>query len=535
MSKARNLADLLDANGDVKQDSLDNVPPFENITDTGTEGTKVATGTTAQRGSTAGQIRFNSDIGLAEYYTGSEFKAIDAPPTVSSVGNTNISDTQISGGYDLTISGSSFNSGATVKFIGDDGTEYSSPSVTVNSGTSITARVPSLSNANEPYDVQVSNSSGLSGLLADAININATPAFSVASGSLGSLYNINREASNLTAVTATDPDGDSITFTVTSGTIPTGLTFNSDGTWTGTANAETSDTTYSFTVQASDGTNTSTRNYSITVKAPSIVAFTSVGTSTWTVPSSLVGRTAEVLVVAGGGGGGRAGGGGAGGVLHHTGLTLASSYSVTVGAGGLGHYGDSNQESLMRGGNSLFGALTAFGGGGGAYSATNGYPGGSGGGHGFNGSTQSGGASIQTSNNGGTGYGSAGASGQAGSRNAGGGGGGVNGTGGAGTDATSYGGAGGYFANFNTYGTNASNGTSGTRGYFGGGGGGDGHSYTNSPGGVGGGGTSTARSAPNAASKGQDNTGGGGGAAHYSTSGFNSNMNGGSGVVLVRV
>ena len=31
-----------------------------NISDTGTEGTKVASGTTAQRGTTAGQIRFNS-------------------------------------------------------------------------------------------------------------------------------------------------------------------------------------------------------------------------------------------------------------------------------------------------------------------------------------------------------------------------------------------------------------------------------------------------------------------------------------------
>ena len=45
-----------------------------NIVDAGTEGTKVASGTTAQRGSTAGQIRFNSTTGLAEYYTGTAFK-----------------------------------------------------------------------------------------------------------------------------------------------------------------------------------------------------------------------------------------------------------------------------------------------------------------------------------------------------------------------------------------------------------------------------------------------------------------------------
>ena len=50
MTKARDIADF----------------KFENIVDTGTEGTKVASGTTAQRGSTQGQWRFNSTTGFAE-------------------------------------------------------------------------------------------------------------------------------------------------------------------------------------------------------------------------------------------------------------------------------------------------------------------------------------------------------------------------------------------------------------------------------------------------------------------------------------
>ena len=94
MTKARDIADF----------------KFENITDTGTEGTKVASGTTAQRGSTTGQIRFNTTNNLAEYYTGTIFKSIDAPPTVSSVGNTNITETQIDSNYDLSILGSGFGS-----------------------------------------------------------------------------------------------------------------------------------------------------------------------------------------------------------------------------------------------------------------------------------------------------------------------------------------------------------------------------------------------------------------------------------------
>ena len=55
-----------------------------NIVDTGTQGTKIATGDTAQRGSTAGQVRFNNQTGNIEYYDGSRFKILDAPPLVSS-------------------------------------------------------------------------------------------------------------------------------------------------------------------------------------------------------------------------------------------------------------------------------------------------------------------------------------------------------------------------------------------------------------------------------------------------------------------
>jgi len=53
---------------------------------TGTNSIRLPNGTTAQRiGSLAGEIRFNSTIGLAEYYTGSEWKAIDSPPTLTGV------------------------------------------------------------------------------------------------------------------------------------------------------------------------------------------------------------------------------------------------------------------------------------------------------------------------------------------------------------------------------------------------------------------------------------------------------------------
>lgn len=150
----------------------------------------------------------------------------------------------------------------------------------------------------------------------------------------------------------------------------------------------------------------------------------------------------EVLVVAGGGqGGGQVGGGGGAG-----GLVYASSYSViggtpisvTVGRGGTTqfNYGarvvngqnsprNWNNQRGSNGNNSVFGNITAFGGGGGgAYAGddVNSSSGGSGGGGGGSG-TNAGASSTQTSNGGGIGYGFAGGAGISGAWAGGGGGG----------------------------------------------------------------------------------------------------------------
>ena len=90
MTKARDISKLLStANGKIAGENLD--VSFENITDTGTEGTRVATGTSAERGNTTGQLRFNTTTGLAEYYTGTAFKSIDTAPTDETVGGLSIS------------------------------------------------------------------------------------------------------------------------------------------------------------------------------------------------------------------------------------------------------------------------------------------------------------------------------------------------------------------------------------------------------------------------------------------------------------
>ena len=260
MTKARDLSKLLStSNGKIAGSNLD--VSFENISDTGTTGTKVASGTTAQRGSTAGQIRFNSTTGLAEYYTGSAFKIIDAPPTVTSLDVTEV-DSQAGGNQTIVITGSGFGSGATVTFVGSSAS-FNASTTTVNSITQITAVAPKSSflNAQEPYSVKVLNTSGLSGILSGQINVDTSPSWSTASGNLGTL--IEGTTANV-SVTATDVDGDTIVYSVQSGSLPAGTSLNtSTGAITGTLSGVSADTTSSFTLRATANTKTADRSFNM--------------------------------------------------------------------------------------------------------------------------------------------------------------------------------------------------------------------------------------------------------------------------------
>ena len=252
MTKARDIADF----------------KFENIVDTGTTGTKVASGTTAQRGSTAGQFRYNSTTGKFEGRNATGFVSIEVAPTISSVNNNNITQAQIDAGFDLILTGSNYNSGDIVKFVGSNNSEVNATTTTVNSATQITARIPTNLDASlEPFTVKVVNVGNLSGQLANAFNIDASPSFTNASGSLGTVLEDVALSSSLNAG-ATDPEGSSVTHSISSGALPTGLSLASaTGLITGTPNVNdtyaSAGVTHNFTVSATDGTNTSSRAFSI--------------------------------------------------------------------------------------------------------------------------------------------------------------------------------------------------------------------------------------------------------------------------------
>ena len=260
MTKARDLSKLLStSNGKIAGSNLD--VSFENISDTGTTGTKVASGTTAQRGSTTGQWRYNSTLGVFEGRDGAEFKLFDSPSTITGFSASNFESSALP--TNITITGTNFSVGATVNFVDTNNTSIASPTVTRNSATELVAQIPNtITSANEPFKVKVTNLSGLTTTSTLEFNIDASPVFGQNAGSLGSVSDL-ASGTHFT-LTATDDEGDSVSFSETTSNLTNaGLTLNSNGTITGAVTDVSSDTTTSFTARASDGTNTTDRNFSI--------------------------------------------------------------------------------------------------------------------------------------------------------------------------------------------------------------------------------------------------------------------------------
>ena len=352
---------------------------------TGTIGEEISTGSTAQRDTAfgAGTIRFNNTTNLMEYYTGTEWKSIDAPPQITFFtidGGADITsgsiDPYTSGQIDIELKGSLFDTtGANVEFIANSGSNVSPVSITRNSSNllTITVNKEDFVNANEPYDIKVTNGSGLAAELSDAISVDGVPVFNNAAGSLGNVFDSNRSGVNFDAG-ASDPDGDTITYSITSGSLPGGLSISSStGAITGTATAVGSNTTSSFTVSAATSETTSTRAFTITVNAPVVTQYTSTGAFSFSVPTGLT--QVDILLVGGGGSGGSAnssagtdggGGGGAGGLIYRPGFPVSPGAQIpgSVGAGNpsQGTFGQDGP-AKVNGADTVFGTLTAKGGG----------------------------------------------------------------------------------------------------------------------------------------------------------------------------
>lgn len=178
------------------------------------------------------------------------------------------------GGDTVFLNGSGFVTGCSVVVNGN-----TAGSVTFNSSSNVAFTAPAA--ATGGYPIYLVNPDGGTAIAVPGLQYSGVPTWSTAAGSLGSVYETTAFANTVVAT------GDAqITYSVLSGSLPTGASLNSlNGTISGNSVATASSTTYNFTIRATDAQQQdSDRAFSLTVN-PDVV--------TWSSPANNVTYTVE--------------------------------------------------------------------------------------------------------------------------------------------------------------------------------------------------------------------------------------------------
>ena len=202
----------------------------------------------------SGQITINSQ---AVALGGSITLTTETRPTVSGISPSAIENTQTS----VVITGTNFVSVPLVTAINSTtGAQFTADEVSFTSSTSITAKFTISVDAS--YKLYVENPDGNAVQTAALLTVSDAPAWQTAAGTLGT-FGAGVAISTIT-LTATDSTG----MAVQSGALPGGITLNSgsgSSTLTGTESGATTDTTYNFTIRATDAEGqTADRAFSMT-------------------------------------------------------------------------------------------------------------------------------------------------------------------------------------------------------------------------------------------------------------------------------
>ena len=179
----------------------------------------------------------------------------ETKPTISSISPTVIENTQTS----ITITGTNFVNGANVEAVATNGAIVQADTVTFNSATSISAAFTIATDGT--YFLRIENPDGNAVRSSTALlTVSDAPAWTTAAGSLGSNAAGSSVSYTVAATGATS-------FSKTTGTFPGGVSLNtSTGVISGTESGATAETTYSFTIRATDAEGqTADRAFSITI------------------------------------------------------------------------------------------------------------------------------------------------------------------------------------------------------------------------------------------------------------------------------
>lgn len=208
-----------------------------------------------------GRLYSNGEAQRIELYTSTGWNNIvQEVPGVSSISGQYL-ESQASNS--IVVYGTNFVSGAIAYATGTNAVDVQATTTTFNSIVQLTATFSGLSSAYEPYDIKVVNPSNLFGILPDALYINQIPIWSTSSGTLGTFQEGDLVS---VSISSSDPESTAITYSVSSGSLPGGLSLNSStGVISGTAGSVSGDTTSNFSITASDGYNSVSRSFSITI------------------------------------------------------------------------------------------------------------------------------------------------------------------------------------------------------------------------------------------------------------------------------
>ena len=231
---------------------------------------RVATGTQAQRPTSpaAGYMRFNTSNSNLEIHNGIGWASVGiVAPTVSSFAIASGLNVFVPGGGEtVTLTGTNFTSVPAVVLIASDGTEFAATSESFTSTTKMTFVTPNVSSKGPgAYDVKLTNPDGGTVTKADFITASGVPVWTTAAGTI---VDQNEGTSVNFTLAATDSDGGAITYAVTTGSLPSGISLNaSTGVISGTLPTVSTDVNTNFTVTATDNeSQTTARAFTITTR-----------------------------------------------------------------------------------------------------------------------------------------------------------------------------------------------------------------------------------------------------------------------------
>jgi hypothetical protein len=215
-----------------------------------TDFVKLPSGTTAQRPSSPekGYSRYNTTDNKLEFWNGTIWQQLPGvvAPTIESVsypGDDLAADPD--GGQTITLTGTNFLDGATVEIEGT-----TSSVVTVVSKTEITFTAPAKTAGD--YNILLTNGDNTTATFIDGITYNGLPSWTTPAGNLGT-FAAGSTIPTITLV-ATEPDGGVVSYSITTGALPTGLALTGADI-DGTVPSPAGQTTYNFSVTASDDEN----------------------------------------------------------------------------------------------------------------------------------------------------------------------------------------------------------------------------------------------------------------------------------------